>query len=455
MGWFKRVNEVVNGESEIWLAYLHGQKYEELKHLSESHKKYKGAFTRFSIWLYLLIKQTSLRFKPNKKKCKFLIYSGTINQKNAIEQTVEALRNRNQSICCIAPNGMLSKSDLTSQTYMIKTYGILELFKSLFLLAFRFNALRKQLKEKSKNLIRNDFNVFLNVYSELVYFDKLLSMTEPQYVVVSNDHSEPNRALLALARYKKIKTVYMQHASVSKLFPALNVDYAFLDGNFSLNIYRNCEENFKVGTKKIENRKIFLSGQKKKLQVLTKNVDMKVGIALNALDSVEESMELVGYIMKSGFQLKLRWHPGLSKRIIVDLRKKLEEYGVEISDPKDESLIEFFSNIKFLIAGNSSIHLEAALSGVVPIYFEISKTGITDYYLYVENGLADKCNSLEDIKEVLEKISKKDRYINAESVQFYSSTYSTEWEGKEGDLVAETLIGLSKNQEVPIEPVFL
>ena len=58
---------------------------------------------------------------------------------------------------------------------------------------------------------------------------------------MSNDHSPANRALLLVAKSKGIKTVYMQHASVSNLFPVLDFDYSFLDGVNAYNIYKEIE----------------------------------------------------------------------------------------------------------------------------------------------------------------------------------------------------------------------
>lgn len=455
MKWLKRIKTILDKEPELWLAYLHGQKYDKLTHLSEDKKKYSGLFTRFAIWIFLLLRQTRFRFKPSNKKCKFLVYAGTVNQKNSLEQTILALRRNDQVVCALAPKKILNKSDVKDKVFIIKTYGFWEMLKSFLVLISRFNSLRKQLKNKNRNLVKNDLNVFLNIYDELVYFERLLREVNPDCVIVANDHNGSNRSLLALARESGIKTAYMQHASVSNLFPAINFDYTFLDGAFSLNTYRDCESNFQVGIRKIENRKVFLSGQKKFLKKLDKNTNTKIGVALNALDSVEESIKLVNYLSVSGFQIKLRWHPGLSKRVVLELKKSLKEYEIEVSDPKKESLTDFFSSIKFLVAGNSSIHLEAALSNVMPIYYEISKTEISDYYLYVENKLARKCTSFQDIKDTISLASNENERVNIKSVQFYSSTYSTEWEGKEGELVAQILIGLSENSSLPIKAVCL
>ena len=107
-----------------------------------------------------------------------------------------------------------------------------------------------------------------------------------------------------------------------------------------------------------------------------------------------------------------------------------------------------------MISGNSSIHLEAALAGVLPIYYEISPTNNPDYYGYVKSGLAVKANDFNEIKNIIEQklLSNKARDV---AIRYYSSTYNTPWEGNEGNLVAECLIALKEGRSTPIKPLNL
>jgi hypothetical protein len=455
MDWLKKVENVLEQESEVWLAYLHGQKYEDLAHLSASKNKYSGFFIRLCIWLYSITKQTRIRYNPSNSKCKFLIYAGTVNQKNSLNQTLLSLRSKGESVCAIAPKKILSKKNIIDKNYLVKNLGLLEFFKSILLFSIRFLSLRSQLKKKNSKLFKNKLNVFLNVYNELVYFERLLKETNPDYVIVSNDHNAANRVILALARNSGIKTVYMQHASVSKLFPALNVNYAFLDGEFALNIYRQCEHNLPNKNFLIENREAFLSGQKKKLEKVRGVKKHKIGVALNSLDSIKDMVKLIENLSLLNIPIKVRWHPGLSKKTIKELIDKIDKYKVELSDPKADSLKYFFSDMKCLISGNSSIHLEAALSDVFPIYYEVTPSDLKDYYGYVENRLARNCSSLVDLNKVIKEAMSGVESVNVSAIKFYSSTYSTRWEGQEGELVAETMIRLSKDQSPELKPVKL
>jgi len=452
LGWLERVNNVLKVEPEIWFSYLHGQQLEHLKHLKEENTKYRGKFFRILLWGYVLLKNT--RFKPynNDTRYDYLVFAGTVNQKNSLDNTIRALKARGYNVCAVAPRRILKDSEIKNKEYMVMSYSILDVLKSLLIFSFRISSLVKQLKNKDKSLIDLRLDRFLNVYNSLVYFDSLLKRVKPNCIIVSNDHNVFYRALLALGRNSGIKTCYMQHASVSDLFPALNVNYAFLDGLAALKTYRKCESNHPPKSPLIKDRKVFLSGQKKNLTInnfesKTKN---SVGIALNSLDSLGGIKRLVHFLCKKNINVRVRWHPGQTQKVIQEIKEELRRYPVEISDPKSESLTEFFADLRCLIAGNSSIHLEAALSHTVPIYYEFSQQDIQDYYGYVKNGLAVLASTEDELLYKIEKINKNELTINKEAVQFYSSTFETEWEGLEGNLVAETLIALMSDKEPPV-----
>lgn len=454
MSWLRRINKALSYEPETWIAYLYGQQFGNLKNLREAQPRYKGWYFRLAIWVCLLLKNISFSSNPTRPKCEYLLFAGTVNQKSSLDSTLKALRDRKVNVCAFAPKEIISRIELEQRTYEIMSVSLLDFFKSLFLCLIRAVRLREQLKNKDSQLIRNRLDAFLNVYSSLVYFDRLLTAEKPQTVIVANDHTTTNRALIVLARNLGIKTVYMQHASVSKLFPALNVDYAFLDGQNALEIYRQCENNRPETSALLESRKVYLTGQKKKINLDENLVQMQdrasVGIALNTLDSVDGALSLVHSLNENKFSVRLRWHPALSPRIVNRLRSCLKDYNVDFSNPKFETLGQFFSKVNCMIAGNSSIHLEAALAHVVPIYYQLKKQHTEDYYGYVKNGLAVKVETTQDLITTIKRVKAEQLIINGNAIKFYSSTFGTPWEGREGELVVETLISLNKEVDSPV-----
>src|SRR5690606_33507240 len=65
----------------------------------------------------------------------------------------------------------------------------------------------------------------------------LIKLTKPERLWLSNDHTYVNVAFLYASKKLRVKSFYLQHASVSDMFPPLNFDLAFLDGKIALNIY--------------------------------------------------------------------------------------------------------------------------------------------------------------------------------------------------------------------------
>lgn len=439
MSWFKRTRKLLNSEPETWIAYLIGQQFENLKHLQSSEPKYKGWFFRVGVWLFLLIKNARLRFSPVGSQHRILIYAGTHNQAAALESTLASLQQLGEPFCAIKPNG----STGIHAPYVEQRLGYVDAFKVVILAASRIRKLIGQLKFKNKALTKNKLDIFLGIYNELIYFDKIFQKTKPHYVVVSNDHNVPNRALLLTAKKYGIKTVYMQHASVSDLFPALTMDYAFLDGLHSLEIYRKCERN-RIASGSKEICQVFLSGQKKNLAASCANTKRDyVGYAVNLLDNPDDIAKTVDLINSSKYRVKLRWHPSFSERKILELKSILQLDRTQYSDPTSESLSDFFGSIFCLISGNSSIHLEAALSNVVSICYEPQQPQYSDYYGYVRKGVCASAFTELELINLVDQIFNGGYSVDKESLRYFSSTFSTDLEGQEGDIVSGFLVSNS------------
>ncbi|WP_162622986.1 hypothetical protein [Billgrantia lactosivorans] len=359
------------------------------------------------------------------------------------------LKNRGESVLAIADKERIHTLEL-KRRYVAFSLIYSDIFRSSLLLLVRLYALFRLL---NKNYVGNKdvcMAHFFNTYIYLSYFYRVLTEVQPKYVVTANDHSAANRSLLAVAHKLGIKTVYLQHASVSNLFPALRVNYAFLDGLHSLNTYRECENNQPSTTREAPVPVVILSGQKKQLQCAGRTEKKLVGLALNRLDDYSSVIELVNSLINFGCNVCVRWHPGQHERDVQQLIKYLEYNSMAtFSDPKTDSLSAFLERIRWLVAGNSSIHLEAALANVIPIYYEITPPDSHDYYGYVKHGLAKFAKSYEDILDcVLETKSCHRPEINA--IRYYSSTYLTNWDGREGELVADCLICLINGEKLPV-----
>jgi len=174
-----------------------------------------------------------------------------------------------------------------------------------------------------------------------------------------------------------------------------------------------------------------------------------IGVALNALDNSKTVIAFINALVAEGLNIRLRWHPGQAPRDTQSYRDGFARNArVTLSDPNQESISDFMEQIGWLIAGNSSIHLEAALAGVMPIYYELTPPDKPDYYGYAKHGLTKTATSVAQVLRLVEE-TQDTHSPNADAVCYYSSTYPTEWDGREGELVAECLRRLDCGEVLP------
>lgn len=452
MSRFSDINKILNEEPEEWLAYLYGQQLDNLKHLREAKPRVSGMLLHSAAFFYHALRafqRSIFTTKAKTVKVEFYLYAGSANQANSLAGTAKALKLKNKMILANSNNIKLLNNDDCSFKFDQLKVQLSDVALALLLFVSNAPALYKRLKDKDSLLVKNFFKSFCLSYFYLLVFYRTLKRHKPSYVLVSNDHNVDCRCLIAAATALGIKTVYMQHASVSEVFPALTVDYAFLDGQSALDTYRKCKNNVSPTRCAIKQTKVFLSGQKKLLRP-NNNAPIKVGMAINPLDEIDKVIKLINILLTEGFTISLRWHPRQANSDVVRLKKTLaSSCGITLSDPKVHPLNEFLSEIYTMICGNSSIHLEAAVAGVLPVYYEIQPPAIKDYYGYVKKGLALKIDTFQELIALLR--SKPLPNSSSAAIQYYSATYDTDWYGREGELVASILLDIEDKKTLGIQ----
>ena len=284
--WYREIVEILEQEPETWLAYLYGVQLDNIPHLSRFKPRFRGVFLRLLVVFHFLVRNLSLKKTPrlsSEIRPRFLVYAGTINQMNALDSTIDSLRVSGESVVAVAKKGFVNTAERRVR-YQSYSFGVTDEAKAVLLMLIRGRKLYKSLKKIQTQAVDWHFNRFCQVYVYLAYFYDLLKGMRPEFVVTANDHNVPNRCILAVAHRLGIKTVYMQHASVSDLFPALRVNYAFLDGQAALDIYRECERNQPLTRRSVPTPQVFLTGQKKSLVCSDGQEKDYLGVALNALD---------------------------------------------------------------------------------------------------------------------------------------------------------------------------
>lgn len=271
-----------------------------------------------------------------------------------------------------------------------------------------------------------------------VYLQKL-KRYRPQAIVFANDHNADARAMLLAAKELGIKTVYVQHSSVSNLFPPLAFDLNLLEGQDSLDKYRQCGP--------VQGRVEFIGMPKADRFVPLRNTSQQVqtlGIACNLMDRVEEVEQLLGQISRDFPQLRilLRPHPR-------DKRSYTFATGINpnisLSNAQQQSVFEYLQGIDMLVSGNSGIHLEAVLLNVWSVYYNFNpKEELHDYYGYVAKGLVEEATSYAALKPMLEQgiMHKPEIYLRA---RYYNATVGTSYDGNSSALASDFVRALLAN----------
>lgn len=442
----KIIDTSLKQEDELTLSYIHGLKLDCFGHVAKYKTKYSGFFLQICLFLCSLLNMVSLKKKLLDPEKAVLVFAGTKNQYNSLYPTMRALDDLAISFNLISSREV----DRNSKDF---TLNLKEFLLVLYVFIRRAYKLYFRLRKEKKHIgLKLFFSSYCRNYTYLVYFTstllKLSSSSKLKLVVMSNDHNNSNRCLRLVCEMLNIKTLYMQHASVSNLFPPLQYDYALLDGKVAFETYMNCLSNLPISYKYPIN--IFLSGQKKSVNVKSEmNTELfDVGIAVNALDDFKFLEMLIEDVLKSDLTVLVRTHPRQSKAFLIQLSILTEGSNVKWCNPLEISLSGFFNSIDCLIAANSSIHLEAALAGVATLYHEFeSCVEKPDYYGYIKNELVGVLN----VENIPQSISERKLHFKSaqhqNAIKKYSATYMTCWEYKEGELSAKLIEKILKSEK--------
>ncbi len=352
-----------------------------------------GIIRRILSYFYgFFLSLKKFKFKLIKSDVVF-IYS-TDNQKRSLELIQDEYKSRHGVQCGISyslknkVNGELNFPEVYS--YIISLFFLpLVFIESTISILFK-----KDYKKYAHGLDR-----YILSFGQYCIYYFFLSIIKPRLIVLSNDHNSEIRAIISLAKKKKIKTLYIQHASPNINLPPLEqFDICLLDGQASLDIYNQ------VGklSKEVELVGIAKLDKFKKIKPV-KNKSKFISIALNASFEINSVKNLIRIINSHGHKVRVRMHPGQ----VGDQDKIMNMIGsldVIYNDPRKDDLFDFILSSKILIAGNSNIILEAAILGV-PTCYAVLADSEYDYYGFVRDGITTPIDrDFSDITNVFHKV---------------------------------------------------
>tara|TARA_B110000027_G_scaffold60438_2_gene65088 strand:- start:10391 stop:11872 length:1482 start_codon:yes stop_codon:yes gene_type:complete len=440
-------------ESEIELAYFFGEHLKDIEFLNLKKPWYSGIFFQILAFFGKVLFNLSF-FSESVTKNEIFLYSGSLNQFNSSISIVKSLRKNKYKFNHII-NKNIEQKNLDYKVIKLK-FSLKIFLVTIILFLTRYLSLISKFKKKNRIVKISWYSsLFCEAYSYVPYFLDLLTKAKPKIVIVSNDHSLNCRSLRLAAEMLGIKTLYLQHASVSNIFPPLEFDFALLDGSIAYKTYISCYKNNKNNSRVKKNAtkcKVLLTGQKKFIYKNLKPFRFKtlfIGLAINELDDFSHLSLLLNNLSLAKVKCSVRLHPNQDLSFVKELKKYMKNKNwIIFSDSKKQSVNNYLKNLDVLIAGNSSIHLEAALAGLPTFYYEMSDNVIKpDYYNYVKNGITKKLKNnftFQELKNLTKKTHNDTK--RQQAIKKYSETYQTHWQSKEGELTQEVIKRILKNQ---------
>lgn len=266
-----------------------------------------------------------------------------------------------------------------------------------------------------------------------VLFKKILKKHKPKKILFTNDHIPEMRSFLLAAKDMGIETIYIQHGSVSKYFPPLIFDLALLESQYSFDTYS------KIGIPK--ETKIELIGMPKldkTIDRIKKRKKLKViGVAINQNDEIERIKEVMNALLKENYIVFFRKHP-LDFRIFNFAKDKT------VIDGNRYDVLDFIQEIDFLIASDSSIHVEANSLQCRSLYYPLhSNECKKDYYEFVKNGFIDEVKSPSMLISYLKLFDYSSFNFFSKELNYYNEALGSDFYGKS---IEKSLIHLKLNQ---------
>ncbi len=401
------------------LNYLAGNESSKLLENNATILPRKGLVIRFFAFAVHLLQEIKRTFltKPIPKNS-ILFFVSTRNQRDSVIDLAKSVSN----------SALIGeKCELQSYFPLFWAYLV-----SLFFLPILFWRYLESGKYHKKSFLYFS-DIYLLTYGYYVVGSFWLRKIRPSCLVTPNDHNMQNRVVTAIVSEIKVPSIYIQHASVTDKFPPLNFDFALLEGEDALQKY---------GKRGAGKTRVFLIGMPK-ADAYEKFVNASsslthLGICTNMLDDEDSVFTLckkIRYCLKD-LDIILRPHPS-DKRRFGAWKRIAKDCGLRYSDPVTESAFSFLVKIDAVIAGESNIHLEAALLNVYPLYFDFNGES-RDWYGFLDSGVIEYCSEAEDLFHKISHLM-----LNKPSVRGrcrpYCETVGTAYDWHSG-LLAKTLI---------------
>jgi hypothetical protein len=271
------------------------------------------------------------------------------------------------------------------------------------------------------------FDLIFNSLGSYESFDRIIRRYAPLSITFSNDHSVVPRALFYAAKANAIPTIYVQHATVTKDFPPLEFDLNLLEGLDAVDKYKSKGVSGEIRLIGMPRFDAFV--QKRKISSSLKI--NTIGMAFNTLDSIDVILSMVKKIVGtySSMHIVIRKHPKDKRDFSTPF---LNLKNVSFSDASREDPFDFILQCDLLLAGNSSIHLDARLLNVASLFYDFDRgSKVSDLYGFVSKGFVREIASEDEMIQMLAvPMATQNIYLQA---KYYNEAVGEPWENKTSD----------------------
>lgn len=295
----------------------------------------------------------------------------------------------------------------------------------------RYGSLLWGLMRNNPQALWRAFHYLLRGIGQYEVFTMLIRQYGPRAVVASNDHSVHCRALCHAGNTVGVPTIFFQHASIAEDFPPMRFKHACLEGQDTLEKYLLIDPDAERYTR------FWLIGMPKfdryHPHINRSPCVRVVGLPLNMTEPTASIMNMVTAILDGCRDLVLKIRPHPADRRSFNFPAVGQENGnqLRVSNGTSETAFDFLSSVDLIVSGDSSIHLEAALLNVVPVYYTTNPE--RDHYGYASHGLVEVARSTDEVVHLIranqvEKIDVRHR------AKRYYAPLGTQYDGQSAEL---------------------
>jgi hypothetical protein len=260
-----------------------------------------------------------------------------------------------------------------------------------------------------------------------------LRLAKPRLLIILTDHQMVARDMVKSAKASGVKTLYIQHASVTDHFPPLITDYAFLEGKDAQSKYLNISKGHTdtiielIGITKLDGTLNRATGE---------TAINNIGMCTNEFDDIVIADSLIA-LLKSEFALTLRPHPGDPR--YEQWTETAKKHGILFSDSKSQKASDFLAGVNCVVSYNCGIITESLMLNKPTFSFQLSQNEF-DHYGFLGHHIVDHYKKAAVLAEDIAKLRNAPNIINWKNkAKYYCDTIDTPYEGRSAELVKKLL----------------